>query len=137
MDWTWISNPPAVYAGLVVGMTASVYLFYSAKRELMRLKRQWAEEKEGLSGRLDSFRASLDRLQDAIREEAAGASSETPDFPEGGAGGLYSIQQSKRSQVLRMHRRGEPAEQIAATLHLPRNDVELMLKVRKAAAGES
>ncbi len=30
-----------------------------------------------------------------------------------------------------MHRRGEPVDQIAATLNIPRNEVELLLKVHK------
>jgi hypothetical protein len=36
---------------------------------------------------------------------------------------------SKRSQALRMHRRGETPEQIAAALELPLQEVELLLKV--------
>ena len=38
---------------------------------------------------------------------------------------------SKRSHALRMHRRGEGAEQIAAALDLPRQEVELLLKVHR------
>ena len=38
---------------------------------------------------------------------------------------------SKRSHALRMHRHGEGAEQIAAALDLPRQEVELLLKVHR------
>jgi hypothetical protein len=38
---------------------------------------------------------------------------------------------SKRSQALRMHRRGEAPAQIAAALELPRQEVELLLKVHR------
>lgn len=38
---------------------------------------------------------------------------------------------NKRSHALRMHRRGEGAEQIAAELELPRQEVELLLKVHR------
>ena len=38
---------------------------------------------------------------------------------------------NKRSHALRMHRRGEGAEQIAAALELPRQEVDLLLKVHR------
>jgi hypothetical protein len=37
----------------------------------------------------------------------------------------------KRSHALRMHRRGEPASQIAAALELPRQEVDLLIKVHR------
>ena len=39
---------------------------------------------------------------------------------------------SKRSHALRMHRRGEGAEQIASALELPRQEVDLLLKVHRS-----
>ena len=38
---------------------------------------------------------------------------------------------SKRSQALKMSSHGETAENIAAALSLPRNEVELLMKVQK------
>jgi hypothetical protein len=38
---------------------------------------------------------------------------------------------SKRSQALRLHRRGESPEKIAAELQLPRQEVDLLLKVHR------
>ena len=38
---------------------------------------------------------------------------------------------SKRSQALRLHRRGESAEKIAAELQLPRQEVDLLVKVHR------
>jgi hypothetical protein len=37
----------------------------------------------------------------------------------------------KRSHALRLHRRGEPVSQIAAALELPRQEVELLIKVHR------
>lgn len=42
---------------------------------------------------------------------------------------------TRRTIVLRMSRRGERPEQIAAALGLPRAEVELLLKLHHAAAG--
>jgi hypothetical protein len=41
------------------------------------------------------------------------------------------INLSKRAQALRMRRRGESIATIAAALQTPRNEVELLLKVRE------
>jgi hypothetical protein len=40
---------------------------------------------------------------------------------------------NKRVQVIRMSKRGERAEMIAASLDLPRREVELLLKVTRSA----
>jgi Protein of unknown function (DUF2802) len=38
---------------------------------------------------------------------------------------------TKRSQALRMHRRGESVDQIATALDLPRQEIDLLLKVHR------
>jgi hypothetical protein len=38
---------------------------------------------------------------------------------------------SKRSQVLRMHRKGDPPERIAAALEVPLQEVDLLIKVHR------
>ena len=38
---------------------------------------------------------------------------------------------AKRTQALRLHRRGEPVERIAAALEIPRAEVELLLKMHR------
>jgi len=48
--------------------------------------------------------------------------------------GRSSVNLSKRSQVIRLSKRGESVEAIAGTLALPRREVELLLKVHRAAA---
>ena len=42
---------------------------------------------------------------------------------------------SKRSQALRMHRRGDPSDQIAAALDIPLQEVDLLMKVHKIVIG--
>lgn len=44
---------------------------------------------------------------------------------------------NKRSQALRMSRRGEQADRIAAALSLPRREVELLLKVQRSIVYDS
>jgi hypothetical protein len=42
---------------------------------------------------------------------------------------------SQRGQILRMHRRGESAENIAAILEVPLQEVELLLKIHQTVLG--
>lgn len=74
--------------------------------------------------RADQLRERLDALAGQFRElERQPAVTLTPGIPKPG---MNSV---KRSQALRMHRRGDRPEQIAAALELPRQEVDLLLKV--------
>ncbi|HMD70421.1 MAG TPA: hypothetical protein VKF41_03720 [Bryobacteraceae bacterium] len=74
--------------------------------------------------RAESLRERLDALAAEFRElERQPAVTLTPGLPKPGMNVV------KRSQALRMHRRGDPPEQIAAALELPRQEVDLLLKV--------
>jgi hypothetical protein len=72
---------------------------------------------EGLRERLDVLTAQVRELE---RQPAV---TLTPGLPKPGMNVV------KRSQALRMHRRGDRPEQIAAALDLPRQEVDLLLKV--------
>jgi hypothetical protein len=68
------------------------------------------------------------RLRDA--EERTGVLVQ-PTPPRSG------LNLNKRSQAIRMSRRGEQAEKIAASLNLPQREVELLLKVHGRAVYSS
>ena len=58
------------------------------------------------------------------------------DFPrppaEAGPGAVTAaLNLNKRAQVLRMHRRGDPPERIATLLEVPRQEVDLLIKVHR------
>ena len=74
--------------------------------------------------RAESLRERLDALAAQFRElERQPAVTLSPGLPRPGMNVV------KRSQALRMHRRGDRPEQIAAALELPRQEVDLLLKV--------
>jgi len=95
-------------------------LFLSLKREIQRLRSRLS--RQDVTDRLDAMNA---RLEDAEQRATAPITPLAPSRP--------SLNLSKRSQVNRLFKRGEPVETIAATLGLPRREVELLLKVQKAA----
>jgi len=111
---------------LLVGMNSvlCLFIFLCLEHEMrilnLRATRRHSEQ-ESASAELKARMADLSvRLSDA--EERTGVLV-PPTAPRSG------LNLNKRSQVIRMSRRGEQAERIAASLNLPRREVDLLLKV--------
>ena len=107
------------YAFQAAGAIVFLLVFLALKRELHELRSRVT--------RLD-FTLRLDAMNTRLREAEERASSAGAPLPA-----RRSVNLSKRSQVVRLSRRGEPIETIAATLGLPRREVELLLKVHQAS----
>jgi hypothetical protein len=105
------------YAFQAAGSIMCLLVFLSLKREIHRVRSRLA--------RLD-FTLRLDAMNARLQEAEERASSPAPPAPA-----RHSLNLSKRSQVIRLSRRGERAETIATTLSLPRREVELLLKVHR------
>jgi hypothetical protein len=83
------------------------------------------------AGQLGETVQAIERALEALAEEvrelrqypAAAVSSD--GIPKPG------LNLNRRSQALRMHRRGEASEQIAANLGVPRQEVDLLLKIHR------
>lgn len=108
------------YAFQAAGAIVLVLVFLALKRELHELRARVT--------RLD-FTLRLDAMNERLREAEERASSAGVPLPV-----RRSVNLSKRGQVIRLSRRGEPIETIAATLGLPRREVELLLKVHQASS---
>jgi hypothetical protein len=128
----WIVAPLTQYALIAISLVLCLTLFVSLKREAAALRRQLREEHDLVSAALDSFRGSLGNLQANLSDHEsalAGAAQPTPP--------TLSMNLTKRSQALRMHRRGEKPDQIATTLQIPRSEVELLLKVHRSVVDQA
>jgi hypothetical protein len=108
------------YAFQAASAIVCLAVFLSLKRELHELRCRVT--------RLD-FTLRLDAMNARLNEAEERAS--TPGAP---VPARRSVNLSKRSQVIRLSRRGEPIENIATTLGLPRREVELLLKVHQVSA---
>jgi hypothetical protein len=121
--------PLSLMCGLVLCATAvSVFAAYRAYRLLVEIDSRARQPKDKSSEQphdLAPLRHSLEALSSQVRDLQL-----HPVPPPSGAP-RSSFNLSKRSQALRMHRRGEAPEQIAASLDLPRQEVELLLKVHR------
>ncbi|MBI5283305.1 MAG: hypothetical protein HY858_16590 [Candidatus Solibacter usitatus] len=127
----WILHPLTYYLLLASGLMFCLYLFVSLKKESALLRRRQRDDHDTLVKSVESFRHSLLQLQSALADQPQPRqpADEAPVF---GA----ALNFNKRSQALRMYRRGEPAEKISAALQMPRNEVDLILKVHHASAGQ-
>ena len=108
------------YAFQAASSIVCLVLFLSLKRELHALRTRMT--------RLD-FTPRLDAMNTRLNEAEERANTSWVPSPA-----RRSVNLSRRSQVIRLSRRGEPVETIAATLGLPRREVELLLKVQLASA---
>jgi hypothetical protein len=126
--------PLAPYALAALGLLVCLFLTVSAESDLRRLKgklgRRGAPESPGAR----SLEARLADLTERLREAEDRAGANALPLPP-----KSSLNVNKRTQVLRLARRGEPVEKIAALLGIPRREVELLLKVQalSAASGGS
>ena len=111
---------------LLIGMNSVLCLFFflCLDHEMRVMNLRWRRRQtaqESATGELNAQMAQLSaRVGDA--EERAGVLV-PPTAPRSG----FNL--NKRTQVIRMSRRGEQAEKIAASLNLPQREVELLLKV--------
>ena len=113
-----IVNPLFQYALLAAGMAMCLYLFVSLKMELRALHK-------GPTAEIPQAALETRVKEIGERVEEALAQAWTPQIRPAG------INYTKRTQALRMNRRGDSAATIAGALAVPRREVELLLKVQK------
>ncbi len=119
----------ALLSALVLtGTAVSLLALFRAQRLLRELDRREAEgppkiatdQTQDLRDAIEGLAAQVHDLQ-----RVPAAAPVDPAVPRAG------LNLSKRSQAIRLHRRGESAEQIASQLQIPRQEVELLLKVHR------
>ncbi len=117
-----VDNALTFYTLLAVSLALCLHLFITLKREIQAGHRKQA-----------TLEAALKRMNTGIGEVATKlAETEerttllvAPTPPRAG------LNLGTRSQALRMSRRGDTAQQIAAALGIPEREVELLLKVQR------
>lgn len=112
-------------------LLACLLVFLSLKRENAHLRRRAQADRDAVRQNLSAFQSSLARLEAALAEKESAVAAPPPATPR-----MESMNINKRSQVLRLFRRGESPEQIAATLGLPRSEVDLLLKVHRTVISQ-
>jgi len=116
--------PLAPYALLAAACIFALFFTLSFESEVRRLKSRLRRRQAGDITSTRDLEIQLQQLNERVRE-----AEERAGIPIAPPSPKASLNLNKRTQVLRMSRRGERAENIAASLSLPRREVELLLKI--------
>ncbi len=120
--------PLALLCGVSLASVALSFLALARVRMLAGVAERRARAHMGqLSATVDAVGKAVEGLAEEVRELQQYAPAARMQGGEAKAG----LNLSRRSQALRMHRRGEPSEQIAASLAVSRQEIDLLLKVHR------
>jgi hypothetical protein len=122
MNLDWILSPLALYAVIALALAVCLAAFVTTKMEVCRLRRSAADSAEALARKIAEMQLAVTEMAKRSVETTESASPAVV---------RPSVNLTKRTQALRMRRRGESAESIAAALAAPRNEIELLLKVHE------
>jgi len=104
----------------------SWFAFVYAKSLVEAANRRARELHSGVESAVKGAKAQIEELRAQLQDFGQQPLvSMSPGKPRSG------LNLTTRSQVLRLHRRGEPAEKIASILEVPRQEVDLLLKVHR------
>jgi hypothetical protein len=123
MRLEWILHPVMPYAEIAIGLALCVYLFVSVKRDLRAGEARLSKKLAALE---TDWQAKMESLDERWNELSQISSVLVPPQPP-----RSGLNLNKRSQALERHRRGETPPEIAAALAIPRNEVELLVKVQR------
>ena len=119
MHWDWILNPLAQYGMLAAGLLACLALFAAVKLEMCVELQTAKQSRDALAAEVQAMETALGQ----IRQSVTGIEERPVAVSPG-------LNLTRRTQALRMHRRGESIQTIAAALSAPRNEIELLLKLQ-------
>lgn len=120
MNLDWILSPLTLYVVAALALVACIAVFVSMQVQVCRLRRTAEENRQVVTRQLQQ----MEQVMAGIDQPRADAAAAQPGPSLG-----PSLNLTRRTQALRMRRRGESAESIAAALCTPRNEIELLFKV--------
>jgi hypothetical protein len=119
-----VAIPLALLAGLSLALVFLSFMTLARARAMVRRATQEVESARGQWEELfESCRKDLASHREDLDRQAADLALHTS--------ARQGINLSRRSQALRMYRKGEAPERIAEALQIPRQEVELLVKVHE------
>lgn len=115
--------PLAPYALLALTAVVSLIAYLSYDREMRSLKSRLRGRNPALLSHAE-LQSRIEELTGRLRDAEDRASA-----PAQPAVIKPSLNINRRNQVIRLSRRGQPPAHIAASLSMPRKEVELLLKI--------
>jgi len=123
-------NPILLAAGCaaavaLAAVTLSLFAIFQTRSGASASRNAAARVRADLEAQISALRTALEACSAEVRRMEQQSAAQ----PGGQAKPAFNV--GKRSQALRMHRRGDSPEAIATALELPRGEVELLLKVHR------
>ena len=131
MTWHWLLQMAVNGVATCAGWLLCLYLFLSLKREMRCAGLRASSRQDAMADEIAALKRTVEWMGEELRDNTRRA--ELLVEPPRAASGLNI---TKRSQALRMHRRGETPANIAASLGMPQFEVDLLLKVEQIGAGK-
>ncbi len=111
---------------VAAGLVLCVILFFLLKIEIHALSRRWQADHKTLEGSVRQLEQAVEELRIGLREAEERTGVLAPPTPP-----RSGLNLTTRAQALRMFRRGEQPERIAAALQVPENEIQLLIKVHR------
>ena len=132
-----VTHPFLYYSLLAAAMSVCIYLFISVKSDLARMDKKLSRRMQGADSEISRIGAHAAALETKVagwagRVKTLEDNVEVFSFARSETVPRSGVDMNQRTQVLRRARRGERPEQIAVELGVPKNEVELLVKVHRA-----
>jgi hypothetical protein len=127
MQFDWILSPLTQYIVMGIGFAAALSLWIGAQVELRNLRGILLACKQSSEAGLDGLATRIDELANVKPPDPLPALPSNPN----------SLNLTKRTQALRMYRRGESVSSIAGALMTPQSEVALLLKLNRILEPEN
>ncbi|SPE36375.1 conserved hypothetical protein [Candidatus Sulfopaludibacter sp. SbA3] len=119
MNLNWLANPLVMYGAVAAMGFLSLRLAIAGKIDLRREQRKREADAAGLRETVTALQGLVEELQAEARERAVPQAYAAPS----------ALNLQKRSDALRMYRRGSDRSTIATALGMPPAQVALLEKV--------
>jgi hypothetical protein len=116
--------PLAPFLLIAINSVLCLFFFLCLEHEMRIMKLRSKRRQTAQESATDDLKAQVAELSARVLDTEERTGVLVPPVPP-----RSGLNLNKRSQVIRMSRRGEQAEKIAASLNLPQREVELLLKV--------
>ena len=124
--------PLAPFMLIAINSVLCLFFFLCLEHEMRILQLRWKRRQVAQESATGELKVQMAGLSARVRDAENRAGVLVPPTPP-----RSGLNLNKRSQAIRMSRRGEQAEKIAASLNLPQREVELLLKVSSSAVYSS
>ena len=119
--------PLAPYVLLALDCFVLLFIYISLEKEIYQLRALVTRRPKPVETPAQELKPKLEEMSARLREIEERAVNLQAALPHATA--KFSLNLNRRTEVLRMSKNGEPAGDIAASLSIPRKEVDLLLKV--------